>query len=342
MAFMDLTPTQKVALKLIVEDLRFVYSVLVVNIKNTGYSYPVALQPYLGLITDGIEQWSKKVNTIKKSVPVFTEKEKKYYVALRNNIKLWKNDFSDLSKNLEAVYKANNYYFSNTCKPIAKSLKLYNIYGCFIIDGHFCDNTILDSIYTPYFNLGAPDREYIKAMSEYLGRLVGVFGANKLKAFSVNVQAHFQKRDFCGFFPAPTGYRKYDKSFILFSIMCTINFLIFGIDKYVLDEAPTKLRFIYIQYFYLVDLVKEINRVFQNRFYISGRWYSRNMRNCLAHYGLGSVLQKDDLNENDAFGGLTNKLFNCDWQTLKNSLIEELWNLSEQLQKFLKISNTFR
>lgn len=336
---MDLTPTQTVALKLIVEDLRFVYSVLATNKKNTGYSYPVALQPYLGLITDGIEQWGRKVNAIKNSIPVFTEKEKEYYVALRNNIKLWENNFSNLSQNLEAVYNANDYYFANACKPLAKSLKLYDIYGCFIIDGYFCDNTILDSIYTPYFNLGAPDGEYIKAMSEYLGRLVGIFGANKLKALSVNTQANFQKRDFCGFFPAPTGYREYDKSFILFSIMCTINFLIFGIDKYVLDETPTKLRFIYIQYFYLVDLIKEINRVFQNRFSINERWYNRNMRNCLVHYGLGSVLQENDLNEDDAFGGLTNKLFNCNWRLLKNSLVKELWSLSEQLRKFLKISN---
>ncbi|MEL4106293.1 hypothetical protein AAFA46_05555 [Oscillospiraceae bacterium WX1] len=336
---MDLTPSQTVALKLIVEDLRFVYSVMVANFKKTGYSYPVALQPYLGLITDGIEQWGRKVNAIKNNVPMFTEKEKEYYVALRNNIKLWENEFSNLSQNLEAVYNANDDYFANECKPIAKLLKIYNIYGCLIIDGFFCDNTILDSIYSPYFNLGTLDSEYTKTMSEYLGRLLGIFGVNNLKVVSVNTQTNFQTRDFCGFFPAPTGYREYDKSFILFSIMCTINFLIFGIDKYVLDEIPTKLRFIYIQYFYLVDLIKEINKVFQKRFYMNEQWYCRKMRNCLGHYGLGSVLQENDINENDAFGGLTNKLFNCDWRLLKNSLVKELWDLSEQLRKFLKISN---
>jgi len=336
---LDLTPTQTVALKLIVEDLRFVYSVLVANRKNTGYSYPVALQPYLGLIADGIEQWCGKVSAINNCVPVFTEKEKEYYAALRNNIKLWENDFSKLSQNLEDAYNANDFFFANVCKPIAKSLKLYDIYGCFIIEGYFCDNTILDSIYTPYFILGVPDSEYIKAMSEYLGRLVGVFGAHKLKTLSVNTQAQFETKDFCGFFPAPTGYREYDKSFVLFSIMCTINFLIFGIDKYILDETSTKLRFIYIQYFYLVDLVKEINNVFRSGFSMNERWYSRDMRNCLAHYGLGSVLKQNDLNEDDTFGGLTNKLFNCNWQSLKNSLVKELWDLSEQLQKFLKINN---
>ena len=88
MTKLNLTNTQKIALNLIVEDLRFIYSILLFNNSKHTSSFSVALQPYLGLITDGIEQWSRKVKPINNYIPKFTDEEKSYYTEMRN-IKLF-------------------------------------------------------------------------------------------------------------------------------------------------------------------------------------------------------------------------------------------------------------
>ena len=334
---MKLTNTQKIALNLIIEDLRFVYSVLLVNKGDHTPSYSVAIQPYLGLITDGIEQWARKVNSIKKYIPRFTEEAKFYYTEMRNSIKIWNNDFLTLNKMLQSIYIENDIYYSSKCKPIAKKLNLYDIYGCFICNGFYCDNTILDCIFTPYFKYGEMNGEYRKSMSIFLGKLIRSFGANELTPLSVDNKMKFAIQDYCGFVKSPTKHRNYDKSFLLFSLLCTINFLILCVDKYVLDESPTKLRFIYVQYFYLVHIIQEINGIFKTNFKINNTWHCEKMRNCMAHYGIGNVLCQDEVITNDAFGGLTYKLFDCDWLLLKSNILAELKNLAEQLQDYINI-----
>lgn len=333
---MKYTPTQKVASKLIVEDLRFVYSTLVANKNPTEPYYTVALQPYLGLVADGVEQWSKKVG--KKDIPVFSAKEKDYYTELRNNIKLWKKSFFKLNLKLEKFYHLSNDYYASVCQPIAREKNLYDIYGCYTIKGYFCDNTILDSIYTPYFKFDGIDKEYIQSMLSFFGKLTLKYGACKCPPLKVDTTMQFKTQDYCGILPSPTGHREYNESFLLFSIMCSINFLIFGVNQYVIDETPTKLRFAYVQYFYLVNLIKEINKALSCNFELDSRWYNTNMRDCLAHYGLGSVLKRSEVDETDEFGGLTNKLFQCEWKILEKNIFEQLFKLSEQLRAFLKIN----
>lgn len=337
MTKLNLTNTQKIALNLIVEDLRFIYSILLVNKGKHTSSFSIALQPYLGLITDGIEQWSGKVKPINNYIPKFTDEEKSYYTEMRNSIKMWNNDFHTLSQTLCSIYVENDAYFSSLCKPIAKKLNLYDIYGCFIVNGFYCDNTILDCLFTPFFKHGTMDGEYRKSMSIFLGKLVASFGANELCPLSVDSKMKFETQDFCGFVKSPTGYRNYDRTFVLFSLLCTINFLILCVDRYVLDESPTKLRFIYIQYFYLVHMIQEINSNFNSNFKINDKWYCEKMRNCMAHYGIGGVLSQNEVIANDTFGGLTYKLFNCDWILLKSNILSELKDLAKQLQNYIHI-----
>lgn len=332
---MNLTNTQKIALNLIIEDLRFVYSLLIAD-KNTEY-ISISLQPYLGLIADGIEQWCGKVKSINNYTLKFTKEEKAYYTEMRNNIKIWNNDFYTLNNKLHKVYIENDKHFSSLCKPCAKFLHLYDIYGCFIINGFYCDNTILDCIFTPFFKFDIMDGEYIKSMSTFLGKLISSFGANELPPLSLNNNIEFDNEDYCGFIKSPTGHNKYHKSFVLFSLLCMINFLILCIDKYVLEESPTKLRFLYIQYFYIVHIIQEINTNFNSNFKINDTWYCEKMRNCMAHYGLGNVLNQNEVNINDEFGGLTYKLFNCNWIELKSNILIELKNLAEQLQNYMNI-----
>lgn len=89
--------------------------------KHTS-SFSIALQPYLGLITDGIEQWSRKVKPINIYISKFTDEENSYYTEMRNSIKMWNNDFHTLNQTLCTIYNENDTSFSNLCKPIAKKL----------------------------------------------------------------------------------------------------------------------------------------------------------------------------------------------------------------------------
>ena len=49
--------------------------------------------------------------------------------------------------------------------------------------------------------------------------------------------------------------------FLLFSILCSINYTIEFIDKYFVDEIPQKFKFAYLKYYYLCDFVNQINTV---------------------------------------------------------------------------------
>ena len=77
---MELNPVQKAAYELIQADARFFYSMAVIQRqeKDINSNFIMMSQPYIGLFTDGAEQWCKKIGL---DAPIFTEKEKKYYTG---------------------------------------------------------------------------------------------------------------------------------------------------------------------------------------------------------------------------------------------------------------------
>ena len=48
---------------------------------------------------------------------------------MRSAIKLWENSYEDVYEGLKKTYHASDSYFSSLCKPIAKILHLYDIFG---------------------------------------------------------------------------------------------------------------------------------------------------------------------------------------------------------------------
>lgn len=121
----------------------------------------------------------------------------------------------------------------------------------------------------------------------------------------------------------------------MFSILCTINYLLLFVCQAFADECPSKLRFLYLQYYYLVNLIEDINSKLKTNFKINNQWHSRSFRDCMAHYGLGQVLKDTDIIETDLMGGLTNKIFNVDYIQTKTNIFNELKNLADQLEKYL-------
>lgn len=335
---LELTNTQKKALELMRTDLNFLYSLTIhFQAGHLNASYFVALLPYIGVICEGIFQWTGKVFKDKDAIFEFSPEEADYYKILRNNIKFWNEDFTHLIPLLESKYQDSKYHFSNVCKPLAKHLNLYDIFGCFLINDSFCGNTIMDSIVTPYFEWSNNNGEYVRSMSIALGRLFVVFQIDKCLTIKFNPNTQFATEDYCGFKPSPINKREFSDKFVLFTLLSNINFILNGIEEFVEDDIPTKFRLSYLQYFYICNLVPKVNNHFHVNFTINTAYVNNKVRNSLAHYGLGSVLSNDEIIMADAFGGLTNKYLGLNWIKVHSLSIQELKSISKQLEVYLKI-----
>lgn len=126
---------------------------------------------------------------------------------------------------------------------------------------------------------------------------------------------------------------KNDLGFVLFSILCNINYAIEFVEKYFVEEILQKFKFAYLQYYYLCDFITDLNICNATNFYLDATLKNRDFRNCLAHYGLGQFLKECDIMDNDVLKGLTNKAFNLDYITAKKLLYGSLHDLAEQIKK---------
>lgn len=329
---------QKAAIKLIENDLRFLYS-FTIALKDSSVraEYTLALLPYIGVIIDGVENWLISYNNSNKEkiiAPIFTKEEKEHYSVMRNAIKLWDNDFAAIYEKLNKLYYESDKYFSNCCKPIAHYLKLYDIYGVFTVNKIMCNNTILSAYYYPNYSFNNIDGEKIKSISEIAGKYIALFGANN--SFDICENIIYENIDYGGFVKSPVG-NKFSEKFVLLCLVCQINFIIECINKTVTDEVSTKLRIGYLLYYYICNAIDDINNKCKTNFIISNKYYSTKFRNAMAHYKLGVSLSKNDLIKDDLFFGLTDKLFNKPYLEIKNFIYQELGNLSKQIKKYLKI-----
>ena len=70
---------------------------------------------------------------------------------------------------------------------------------------------------------------------------------------------------------------------------------------------------------------------------MDNKWHSDAFRNSMAHYKLGVALKDSELILSDPLYGLTQKFLGCDYNTLKNGVMQELSSLASQLKVFLKL-----
>lgn len=333
---LSLTQQEAASLLLMQNDLRFLYT-LVHHSKEIKSNYIVSSMPYIGLIIDGIEDWIKAFNNshaTKLNAPLFTVQEQDYYEKMRSCIKLWDNSYTTVYEELKRLYLQSENYFSNLCKPIAKRLKIYDIFGADLADGCYCGNTILCSYYIPNYDYQQQNGEEIKDLSVIAGRYTSLFHATT--PYRVNESISFSFADYGGFVKSPVGNAFSDK-FVLFSLLCQINYIVKCIDEYILDEITTKLRFSYILYYYILCILPEINNKLSVQFKIDNKWSSDAFRNAMAHYKMGVALKDGELIPSDPLFGLTQKYLGCDYKSLKYGVMQELISLSSQLQLFLDL-----
>ena len=327
---------QTISLYLIQTDLRFIYTVHN-RAEALGGNFFVALMPYLGLITDGAEDWVKSYNNSSKQklqLPLFDNEQQEFFQTLRCTIKLWQNDYNTVYDLLKSLYLESDSSFSAVCKPIAKQLHLYDIFGVYFANKKCCGNTILGSYYVPEYNYGNDIGDLVYRMGKISGRYIGCFSATT--PFQTTEIMNCTDKDFGGFIKSPVGNEFSDK-FVLFSILCQINFVIECVEKIIVDEITTKLRIEYILYYYLNTIIPQINSKLNTDFSIDSNWYSANFRNSMAHYKMGVSLKETEIVENDLFFGLTQKYFNTDYYSVKTEVLMQLTNLAYQLESYLNV-----
>ena len=332
---------QLCAIQLMYNDLKFLYTIL--NNQNiVTESYFVALLPYLGVIIDGVEDWINAYNNSSKyyklNIQVFSSTEKDFYEKMRESIKLLECDFENLYNKIKCHYEDSVKYFSSKCHPIAKSLELYDIYGVLTCDGIPCDNTILDQCYFPYFSFDSLDKdEDIKKMTVIAGKYIGCF--NVKDSYRVDSSMLFDTKDYGGFNRLNFG-NEYNDKFLLFIILCQVNFLLYSVDKFFVEEFSTKLRFGYILYYYLCDFITELNKKIRADLFIDRKYYSQLFRDTMAHYKFGiSINNEEEIISNDYMLGLTQKYFKEDYYSVKSFVYAQLESLSKQISKLLNFCN---
>lgn len=332
------TSVQEAAITLMQNDLKFLYTVMC-RADKIGSNYFPSLQPYMAVIIDGVEDWIKSFNNShaeKLNLPTFTKVQERYYEKMRESIKLWECDYNDTYETLKYYYDESEDFFSNVCKPLAKKLKLYDIYGVDTANGVMCGNTILCAYYNPLYSYDGNNGEFIKSMAEIGGRYIYLF--NAMNEYQTDESMIFDVQDYGGFQKSPVGNRFSDK-FVLLSIVCQLNFLIYCIDEWIKEETSTKIRFAYLLYYSLLDILPKINKKMRTSFELKETWKSREFRNNMAHYKLGISLKEKDLILNDIMFGLTQKYFGTDYITTKNGIMDELKKLAFQIEKYLKLEN---
>lgn len=321
---------QIVAYELIQSDARFLYTLtdILQNAKNINTNYICMSLPYIGLFADGAEQWSKKVGL---NGPLFTPIEKRFYTQLRQSHKLFKKSYEDYSTLLFEKFTESEDYFYSIRSLREKILGYYNV-GTDLCNGEFCGNTILCAMYIPIKTLGNSNRGlWIRDISVVTGKLAAFFECKEFPAYKYNDNLIVKYQDYHFYKSSPLKMNN-NLGFLLFSILCSINYTIEFIENYFVEEIPQKFKFAYMQYYYLCEFVKSLNAQNNTKFYIDDCLCDRNFRNCLAHYGLGQYLNESEIIADDMLKGLTNKAFCKDYGYVKSQLYDMLKNLAEQIK----------
>ena len=334
------TQQQVIAISLIQADLRFLFTVIKNSVRFES-NYIVSLMPYMGVIIDGTEDWLQAYNRSSKQklmFPTFDNQEQLFFEEMRSTIKMWNTQYNELYQRLKSLYEESDRHFSTLCCPIAKALHLYDVFGADLVNGQYCGNTILCAFYSPKFRFDISQSRYgenIRKMMEIGGKYISIFGSTK--AYPTYSSMLFKCADYGGFVKSPVG-NKFSDKFVLFSLLCQIQFVLVCIDEFITEECTTKLRFLYLQYYYSVSAVKEYNRKTGAGIRIDSGWVSDKFRNTMAHYKIGIALKTDEIVWGDPLFGLTQKFLNTDYFTLKNTIKATLKSTSRQIRKYLNLN----
>ena len=232
-----MTKVQKAAYELIQSDARFVYS-LMIDIsrkdKRIKSNYITMFLPFLGLFTDGAEQWCRKMGL---QAPSFDRAEKEYYMILRQSHKLFELPYEKyLVKLRTEFFKSDRYFYR--IRSLREKIVGYSNVGTDVWNDYYCGNTILCSMYLPFDCLGNEEAgPMIRDMSVVAGKIAGYFLCEDFEPYTYNIGHVVTYKDFHFFKKSPLKVKS-NEGFILFSILCSVNYVIKFIEGY----YPSKKR----------------------------------------------------------------------------------------------------
>lgn len=328
---MHFNNVQNAAYELIQSDARFLYTLTDIDKKarNNKGNYIMMSQPYIGLFADGSEQWCRKLGL---GAPTFNKEEKEYYSKLRLSHKLYEKSYLDFQSVLMTKFNESDSHFYKIRRLREKLLGYYNV-GTDFCNGEYTGNTILCALYTPVNTLDNKEiGPWLKNISVVVGKLAAFFDCISYGPYKYDDSICIIPKDYHFYKNCPIS-EKSDWGFLLFSVLCSINYAIEFVDKYFIEEIPQKFRFAYLQYYYLCDFIKDLNEANGTSFYLDDSLKDRAFRNCLAHYGLGQYLKENDLYSNDLLKGLTIKAFSMDYYETKECLYSQLAELITQIKE---------
>lgn len=298
------------------------------NDQRMVYTYFCMSIPYIGIFVDGAEQWSKKM---KLNSPRFTTVEKDFYSQLRLSHKLFEKSYNEYEELLMSEFDKSDNYFASNCSFLEKVIGYHNV-GTDSCNGEFCGNTLLYSMYIPLEIFGNCDvGKMVNELSVVAGKLAVFFECTTFPVFRYRCDLLEKSKDYHFYNSSPMRMND-SLGQVLFSILCSINYAVEFVENCFFEEIPQKLKFAYLQYYYLCDFIHELNNIKQMDFYIDNSYYNKDFRNCLAHYGLGQYLTEDEIFTGDILKGLTFKAFGKDYISVKRDINETLKNLTEQIK----------
>lgn len=329
----QLNKVQKAAYDLIREDARFFYAItdIAQNARNINSNYICMSMPYMGIFTEGSEQWCKKVGA---RAPEFDIEEKSFYSQIRQGHKLFEKSYNDYQKLLVEKLCESEMYFHDS-RRIRERVFGHNNIGTDLCNGEFCGNTILCAMYIPIKIWGNNNAgPWLGRMSCIAGKLAAHFGCTKFPVYKYDDCVRVKYKDYHFFGSSPL---KMNNNFgmVLFSVLCSINYVIEFIENYFTEEIPQKIKYAYLQYYYLCDFVRDLNAQNGTDFFLNSQLYNREFRNCLAHYGLGQYLNEQEIVSDDLLKGLTLKAFGKDCVEIKKEIYKALKDFAEQIKEVI-------
>lgn len=324
---------QTAAYELLQSDARFFYTLIQIDkiSRNIDSNYIMMSQPYIAMFADGAEQWCTKM---KLDAPKFSKVEKIYYSKVRQSNKLFELHYSEyLDLLLTTLHICDNFFY-RIRSELEKQIGYYNV-GTDLFCGEYCGNTILGAMYMPFDILNHKESGiWLRNLSVIAGRLAGYFRCTDFPSYKFDNVLRASYKDYHFFMNSPLKINN-ELGFVLFSVLCSINYVIVFLEKYITEEIPQKFKFAYIQYYYLCSFIKELNQENNLNFTLDNSLYNRNVRNCFSHYGLGVFLKESDVVRSDLLKGITQKAFGEDYYTSKRILYSALNDLSMQIKEYI-------
>lgn len=339
-----LTPTQQIVLKLIQDDMKFIYNVIKNMENRSAYNFTIALLPYMALVSKEAHKWFDKIKDLKDILPNTPNEIETYYEYYREYNKLLKDDLFIINNKYKNEFNIskNHFYKLKIFSSITNTdVDTYNIYGV----GTYQDNIIAKQpIYnTIYFSVLIPDFHWgnfekiktdIYNISYHIGKLFGVFIKSNSSIFNNNIKSiEYDDYDF-GTMTSPF-HDEYSDDFLIFDLLCKCNFVLYGLNRFTNTFSTTKLRFSYNLYYYICENIDKINNYYNTNFFINSKYKDNELRSAFMHYGIWKIV-KNKINPLDSFGEMTNIRLSISWKNLLIFVSNEINSFSKQLDNYLK------